>query len=113
MYFEFSDLFDFPFIKFITPKTLIGANILSVTQVIITYYNINITNLCKQCKKVKSALYADESAHHADFEPIFACFLLNLGCFFIKKANFHKILHRVQIFDKKRHGRIRKSPCFI
>ena len=67
MYFEFSDLFAFPFIKFITPKTLIDANILSVTQVIITYYNTNITKLCKQCKKVKSALYADKSAHHADF----------------------------------------------
>lgn len=77
MYFEFSVLFDFPFIKFITPKTLIDANILSVTQVIITYYNTNITKLCKQCKKVKSALYADESAHHADFEPIFVCFLVD------------------------------------
>ena len=113
MYFEFSVLFDFPFIKFITPKTLIGANILSVTQVITIYYNINITKLCKQCKKVKSALYADKSALHADFELIFACFCLNFRCFFIKNVIFHKILHTVQIFDKKRHGRIRKSPCFI
>ena len=42
-----------------------------------TYKDGSKTKLCKQCKKVKSALYADESAHHADFEPIFVCFLVD------------------------------------
>ena len=76
MYFEFSVLFYFPFIKFITPKTLIDANILSVTQVIITYYNINIAKLCKQSKKVKFALCARVFALYANFEPIFTYFFI-------------------------------------
>ena len=60
---------------------MIEVKILSVTQVIITYYNTNITKLCKQCKKVKSALCAGKSALCADFKTIFDIFLVFFGSF--------------------------------
>ena len=104
MNFEFKFFLQLPFIKYITPKTLIDANILSVTQVIITYYNTNITKLCKQCKKAKFALCAREFALCANLYSVLEVFLIKIWGFLKKNRRFHEILHCVQILTKKDTG---------
>ena len=60
-------------------------------------YKFSIEKILKRVKKSKSALYAGESAYHADFRHIFSKIVVFLHKILVKNEIFNKILRTVQV----------------